>query len=63
MDRSGRVNQNMAKHLIVAGADAIGVGTERIPADAIRLRKRDRVRELAHRFAGFVKDGRDRLEA
>jgi 2-keto-3-deoxy-6-phosphogluconate aldolase len=48
-------------NLIVAGADAIGVGTELIPADAIRLRKPDRIRELAHRFAGFVKEGRDRL--
>ncbi len=60
---AGGVNQNTAENLIVAGADAIGVGTELIPADAIKLRKADRIRELAHRFAGFVKDGRDRLEA
>jgi 2-dehydro-3-deoxyphosphogluconate aldolase/(4S)-4-hydroxy-2-oxoglutarate aldolase len=60
---AGGVNQNTAENLIVAGADAIGVGTELIPADAIKLRKPDRIRELAHRFAGFVKDGRDRLES
>jgi len=60
---AGGVNQLTAANLIVAGADAIGVGTELIPADAIRLRKPDRIRELAHRFAGFVKDGRDRLQA
>lgn len=45
----------------VEGAVLIGVGTELIPADAIRLRKPDRVRELSHRFAGFVREGRERL--
>jgi 2-dehydro-3-deoxyphosphogluconate aldolase/(4S)-4-hydroxy-2-oxoglutarate aldolase len=60
---AGGVNQQTAANLIVAGADAIGVGTELIPADAIQLRKPDRIRELAHRFAGFVKEGRDRLES
>jgi 2-dehydro-3-deoxyphosphogluconate aldolase / (4S)-4-hydroxy-2-oxoglutarate aldolase len=33
---AGGVNQQNAANLIVAGADAIGVGTELIPADAIR---------------------------
>jgi 2-dehydro-3-deoxyphosphogluconate aldolase/(4S)-4-hydroxy-2-oxoglutarate aldolase len=60
---AGGVNQLTAANLIVAGADAIGVGTELIPADAIQLRKPDRIRELAQRFAGFVKDGRERLQA
>jgi len=60
---AGGVNQLTAANLIVAGADAIGIGTELIPADAIQLRKPDRIRELAQRFAGFVKDGRDRLRA
>jgi 2-dehydro-3-deoxyphosphogluconate aldolase/(4S)-4-hydroxy-2-oxoglutarate aldolase len=59
---AGGVNQQTAENLIVAGADAIGVGTELIPADAIRLRKPDRIRELAERFSGFVKDGRERLQ-
>jgi 2-dehydro-3-deoxyphosphogluconate aldolase/(4S)-4-hydroxy-2-oxoglutarate aldolase len=58
---AGGVNQHTAANLIFAGADAIGVGTELIRADAIRLRKPDRIRELAHRFAGFVKQGRERL--
>jgi len=58
---AGGVNQQTAANLIVAGADAIGVGTELIPADAIRLRKPDRIRELAQRFAGFVEEGRQRL--
>jgi len=58
---AGGVNQHTAEDLIVAGADAIGVGKELIPPDAIRLRKPDRIRELSHRFAGFVKAGRERL--
>jgi len=60
---AGGVNQLNAANLIVAGADAIGVGTELIPADAIRLRKPDRIRELSQRFAGFVKEGRERLQS
>lgn len=58
---AGGVNQHNATNLIVAGADAIGLRTELIPADAIQLRKPDRIRELSHRFAGFVKQGRERL--
>jgi len=59
---AGGVDQHTAANLIVAGADAIGVGTELIPADAIQLRKPDRIRELSLRFAGFVKEGRERLQ-
>jgi len=59
---AGGVNQLTAADLIVAGAEAIGVGTELIPADAIQLRKPDRIRELAHRFTGFVREGRERLQ-
>jgi hypothetical protein len=32
-----------------------------IPADAIERRETDRIKELAHRFLGFVKDARQRL--
>lgn len=60
---AGGVSQQTAANLIVAGADAIGVGTELIPADAIQLRKPDRIRELAQRFAGFVNEGRERLQS
>jgi 2-dehydro-3-deoxyphosphogluconate aldolase/(4S)-4-hydroxy-2-oxoglutarate aldolase len=58
---AGGVNQMTAAELIVAGAEAIGVGRELIPTDAILLRKPDRIRELARRFAGFVREGRERL--
>ena len=60
---SGGVNQQNASKFILAGATALGVGRELIPADAIRLRQPDRIGELARRFVGFVKNGRDHLAA
>jgi 2-dehydro-3-deoxyphosphogluconate aldolase / (4S)-4-hydroxy-2-oxoglutarate aldolase len=58
---AGGVNQQTAAGFILAGAVAIGVGTELIPADAIERRESDRIRELAHRFVSFVNDARSRL--
>lgn len=60
---AGGVNQQTASNFILAGANAIGVGTELIPTEAIERRQGARIRELAQRFVGFVKDGRARLEA
>jgi len=60
---SGGVNQKNASSFIVAGAIALGIGRELIPADAIRLRQPDRIGELARRLLGFVKAGRDHLAA
>jgi 2-dehydro-3-deoxyphosphogluconate aldolase/(4S)-4-hydroxy-2-oxoglutarate aldolase len=60
---AGGVNQLTAANFILAGANAIGVGTELIPTEAIERRQPARIRELAQRFVGFVKDGRARLEA
>ena len=59
---AGGVNQQTATHYILAGATAIGVGTELIPTEAIVRRQARRIRELAIRFLGFVKEGRDRLD-
>jgi len=42
---------------------AFGVGRELIPAEAMRHRQVDRIDELARRFLGFVKSGRDHLAA
>jgi len=58
---AGGVNQQTAAGLILAGATGIGVGTDLIPPDAIKLRQAERIRELARRFLGFVQDARDRL--
>jgi 2-dehydro-3-deoxyphosphogluconate aldolase / (4S)-4-hydroxy-2-oxoglutarate aldolase len=58
---AGGVNQQTATNFILAGATAIGVGSELIPPEAIEQRESARIRELARRFIGFVKEGRDRL--
>jgi 2-dehydro-3-deoxyphosphogluconate aldolase/(4S)-4-hydroxy-2-oxoglutarate aldolase len=58
---AGGVTQHSAGKFILAGAAAIGVGTELIPADAIEHRESERIRELAQRFLGFVKEARRRL--
>jgi 2-dehydro-3-deoxyphosphogluconate aldolase / (4S)-4-hydroxy-2-oxoglutarate aldolase len=60
---SGGVNQQNAANFIIAGAVALGIGRELIPSDAIRRRQQDRIGELARRFRGFVKLGRDHLAA
>ena len=59
---AGGVNQQTAASFILSGASAIGVGAELIPTEAIRRRQKARIRELALRFVGFVKEARDRLE-
>jgi 2-dehydro-3-deoxyphosphogluconate aldolase / (4S)-4-hydroxy-2-oxoglutarate aldolase len=60
---AGGVNQQTAQKFIVAGASALGVGGELIPEDALRLKQAARIRELAHRFVKFVKEGRNQLAA
>jgi 2-dehydro-3-deoxyphosphogluconate aldolase/(4S)-4-hydroxy-2-oxoglutarate aldolase len=60
---AGGVNQQTAGNFILAGATAIGVGAELIPTEAIERRQAARIRELAQRFVGFVKDARSRLDA
>jgi 2-dehydro-3-deoxyphosphogluconate aldolase / (4S)-4-hydroxy-2-oxoglutarate aldolase len=61
MIAAGGVNQQTAGNFILAGATAIGVGAELVPAEAIERRQGDRIEELAQRFVGFVKDARNRL--
>jgi 2-dehydro-3-deoxyphosphogluconate aldolase / (4S)-4-hydroxy-2-oxoglutarate aldolase len=58
---AGGVTQHTASSYILAGASAIGVGTELIPRDAIENRESDRIQELSRRFLAAVKDARDRL--
>ena len=60
---AGGVNQKTAGQFILAGALAIGVGSELIPHEAIERRQADRIRELAHRFSNFVKEARELLSA
>jgi 2-dehydro-3-deoxyphosphogluconate aldolase/(4S)-4-hydroxy-2-oxoglutarate aldolase len=55
---TGGVNQLTAFDFIQAGATAIGVGGELLPKEALHFRQVDRIRELATRFLGLVKDAR-----
>jgi 2-dehydro-3-deoxyphosphogluconate aldolase/(4S)-4-hydroxy-2-oxoglutarate aldolase len=59
---AGGINQQTAANYILAGATAIGVGTELIPTGALERRQAKRIRELALRFTGFVKEARERTE-
>jgi 2-dehydro-3-deoxyphosphogluconate aldolase / (4S)-4-hydroxy-2-oxoglutarate aldolase len=58
---AGGVTQQNAGAFILAGASAIGVGTELIPPDAVQHREIQRIKELARRFVTYVKDARRRL--
>lgn len=60
---AGGVNQQTAAGFILAGATAIGVGTDLIPLEAIARRQPKRIQELARRFIGFVKQGREQVAA
>lgn len=60
---AGGVNQQNAAAFILAGAEAIGIGTQLIPTESIERRQAERIHELAQRFLGFVKDARSRLAA
>jgi len=55
---AGGVDQQTATGFIVAGATALGVGSELIPRDAVEKRQDHRIHELARRFLSFVKNGR-----
>lgn len=56
---AGGVNQENASRYILAGAAGLGIGTELIPPRALRRKQADQIRELARRFAGFVKSARE----
>jgi 2-dehydro-3-deoxyphosphogluconate aldolase/(4S)-4-hydroxy-2-oxoglutarate aldolase len=55
---TGGVNQLTASDFILAGATAIGVGSELLPREALHFRQVDRITELAGRYLTMVKDAR-----
>ncbi len=59
---AGGVNQQNATRFIAAGASALGVGVELLPRDAVQRRQDHRIDELARRFLGFVRDGREPVQ-
>ncbi len=55
---TGGVNQLTAFDYILAGAHAIGVGSDLLPKDAILNRNGNTIHELARRFLILVKEAR-----
>jgi 2-dehydro-3-deoxyphosphogluconate aldolase/(4S)-4-hydroxy-2-oxoglutarate aldolase len=55
---SGGVNQQTAADFMLAGATALGIGVDLVPAEALRWRKEEQIHELARRFLNMVKYGR-----
>ncbi len=60
---SGGVNQQTALNFVLAGAAALGIGGELIPKEAVQLRQKERIHELARRFTKLVKEARSRMSA
>jgi 2-dehydro-3-deoxyphosphogluconate aldolase / (4S)-4-hydroxy-2-oxoglutarate aldolase len=60
---TGGVNQSTAFEFILAGVSAIGVGTELLPKEALKLRQEHRIHELARRFIALVKEARAQRDA
>jgi 2-dehydro-3-deoxyphosphogluconate aldolase / (4S)-4-hydroxy-2-oxoglutarate aldolase len=56
---AGGVSLNNASKFIFAGATALGIGRELLPPEALRLRQAGRISNLARRFLGYVKSGRE----
>ena len=55
---SGGVNQQTTTAFIHAGATAVGVGKQLVPAEALRGRQEGQIFELARRFVNMVKEAR-----
>ena len=60
---SGGVNQQTAANFILAGATALGIGSELIPKEALMRRQEAWIGELARRFTGIVREARNQLLA
>ncbi len=55
---SGGVNQLSAVNFLIAGAAALGIGSELMPREAVQRRHEEHIRELARRFTSMVKEAR-----
>jgi 2-dehydro-3-deoxyphosphogluconate aldolase/(4S)-4-hydroxy-2-oxoglutarate aldolase len=58
---SGGVNQLTAANFIVAGAAAVGIGSELMPSKALATRQDKWIRELARRFIETIRNARIHL--
>jgi len=59
---SGGVNQITASNFIFAGASSIGIGSELMPRQALKMRQSQWISELARRFLEAVRNARIHLE-
>jgi 2-dehydro-3-deoxyphosphogluconate aldolase/(4S)-4-hydroxy-2-oxoglutarate aldolase len=59
---SGGVTQHTAADFISAGASALGIGAQLIPAEALYKRKEAQIHELSRRFLATVKDARAKAD-
>ncbi len=57
---TGGVNQQTATNFILAGATALGVGSELINPEGLPIMREEQIRELARRYLRMVADGRAR---
>jgi len=60
---SGGVNQVTAAKFILAGACALGIGSELLPPEALQMRQDDWIHELTRRFLGIVREARSQMTA
>ncbi len=58
---AGGVNQHTALNFILAGATALGIGTQLIPREAVQHRLEEHILELARRFIKLVREARNRM--
>ncbi len=59
---AGGVNQVTAAGFILAGACALGIGSELLPSEALQLREENWICELARRFMGIVQEARTQMK-
>ncbi len=58
---TGGVNQQTAASFILAGATALGIGSELINPESLPVMQEDQIHELARRYLGMVKLARTQL--
>jgi 2-dehydro-3-deoxyphosphogluconate aldolase/(4S)-4-hydroxy-2-oxoglutarate aldolase len=58
---AGGVNQHTALNFILAGATALGIGSQLIPREAVQRRLAEHILELARRFIKLVREARSRM--
>jgi 2-dehydro-3-deoxyphosphogluconate aldolase / (4S)-4-hydroxy-2-oxoglutarate aldolase len=58
---SGGVTQNTAAEFILAGATALGIGSDLIPNEAIRAHRSEWIRELSRRFLLMISEAREKV--